>query len=108
MPEISTIGINFTTEHYAAGGQSVTLAISSGEIAQAVVHPNPFQFRAIGFGGGQFVIVGDSGEIHVSSNGEHWQTLTTLTNSTEGFHFVDPEAALSPQRFYRLKPKPGL
>jgi hypothetical protein len=78
-PEISTVGINFTTENYVAGGQSLTLAIPSGEPTQTVVRPSPFLFRSIGFGNGQFVIVGDSGEIRVSSDGEYWRLASTPT-----------------------------
>jgi hypothetical protein len=79
--EISTIGVNFTTETFAAGGQTLTLVFPSEGANQTDVHRNPFQFRSVGFGNGKFVIVGDSGEIHVSSNGENWRLANTSTSA---------------------------
>ena len=79
--EISTIGINFTTQIYSAGGQSLTLVIPNPNAGPTEVHRNPFQFRAVGFGQGKFVVVGDSGEIHESPNGENWRRAPASTSA---------------------------
>lgn len=74
---ISTIGINFNMEVYAGGGQSVTLVFPSDTTGAINLRRNPFQFHAVGFGEGKFIITGDNGEIYVSETGEHWRAANT-------------------------------
>src|ERR1051325_1248632 len=70
---ISTVGINFTTETYSAGGQSLTLVIPKQDVDAPSVRRNPIPFRGVGFCKDRFVIVGGQGEIYVSSNGDDWR-----------------------------------
>jgi hypothetical protein len=77
VPESDGIGVNFSTQYYTARGESLTLVIPNEETTQNQVPSKPFQFRAVGFGNGKFVIVGDSGEIHYSSNGRNWRLAST-------------------------------
>jgi hypothetical protein len=66
------VNINFTTETYAAGGDEITIALSDKSFAEAQKPSIPLGLRAVGYGGGVFVAVGDCGEILTSPNGEHW------------------------------------
>jgi hypothetical protein len=51
------IGINFTTEIYSVGGDSLTLVIPSDASGKVEVQQKSFHFRAVGFGNNTFVIL---------------------------------------------------
>jgi hypothetical protein len=50
--------------------------------------------------------VGQVYQLQASTDLDHWETLTTLTNAGTEFGFIDQDAGKYPQRFYRLKPQP--
>jgi len=77
----SIIGINFTTENYTVGGDSLTLAIPNDASTNVEIQQKPFQFRAVGFGNNTFVILGESGEILISPDGESWRTVNAPTSA---------------------------
>ena len=76
------VNINFTTETYAAGGDEITVALSEKPRSEVQEPPKPFHLRAVCFGDGVFVAVGDCGEILTSPNGEHWTSPLSGTSST--------------------------
>ena len=88
------VGINFTTQNYTVDGDSLTLVIpidasSKMDVQQSgfrhLAFPNDgaiadmVQFRsrfaAIRFGNNMFVILGGSGEILISPDGEFWRSV---------------------------------
>ena len=77
----STIGINFTTENYTVGGDSLTLVTPNDASTNVEIQQKPFQFRAVGFGNNTFVILGESGEILISPDGESWRTVNAPTSA---------------------------
>lgn len=114
--------INFTTETYSAGGDTVTFALVNNSwpkfpsdsemktnplaisIYNASVHfPKiPHLLRSITFGRETFVIVGDCGEILTSRDGEHWatpasgssDTLTSVAWGNSGFVAVGDKGVI--------------
>ena len=99
---INCANINFTTETYSAGGDSITLVETTplpkpSTFSEMETNPaalpnsaagipidllNLLELRSITFGRGTFVIVGDSGEILTSHDGEHWVTPASGTSDT--------------------------
>lgn len=77
----STIGINFTTENYTVGGDSLTLVTPNDASTNLEIQQKPFRFRAVGFGDNTFVILGESGEILVSPDGEYWRAVNAPTSA---------------------------
>ena len=69
--------INFSTETYAVGGDELTIALTDKSPAELPAPNSPMCLHAVVFGNGDFVAVGDSGEILASPNGEHWAAPIT-------------------------------
>ena len=88
------VGINFTTQNYTVDGDSLALVFPKDASSKMDVQQNGFRhlassnegsftdmiqfrsrFAAIGFGNNMFVILGDSGEILISPDGESWRSV---------------------------------
>lgn len=68
----TVIGINYNFEIYTSGGDSLTFVLPDDPSSKLVVQRKSFQFRAVAFGNNTFVILGESGEILLSQDGENW------------------------------------
>jgi hypothetical protein len=66
------VGINYSSEKYVAGGDAVTVIYPEQTNVPVVVPSIHTQLRAVGFGNGTFVIVGDCGWILTSEDGDRW------------------------------------
>ena len=71
--------INFTTETYGEGGDVLTFATSERWPSENELLGRPFRLRAVGFGNGKFVAVGDCGVVVSSNDGDDWITLNNVT-----------------------------
>jgi hypothetical protein len=86
----NAVGINFTTEVYTDGGDSLTIvtpnnASNTRDVASsraAVAGQKSFYLSAVGFGNNTFIILGESGEILISQDGESWQAINGPTSAT--------------------------
>jgi hypothetical protein len=75
----SAVNINFATETYSFGGDTLTLAFTDGPLpVDAIV---PFRPRAVSFGHGRFLIACDSGWILTSTDGEGWSVCPAVTSN---------------------------
>lgn len=68
--------INFTTEDYSFGGDTVTMVDTYVPASTRL----PSKFRSIIFGRGKFVAAGDCGEIRISEDGESWKAPCSSTS----------------------------
>ena len=50
--------------------------------------------------------IGQTYQLQASTDLEHWENLTIVTNNGTAFNFSDQEAAKFTHRFYRLKLQP--
>jgi hypothetical protein len=75
LPSSSETETNFAAIDAIMESNGIALSNFSSKLPQT-----PHQLRAIAFGGGFFVIVGDDGEILTSPDGEHWTTPNSGTS----------------------------
>ena len=73
--------------------------------------PLPLQFQSVARQSNamHFILSGTPGDVirvEASTNLSSWQTIATLTNIIGVMNFVDPQAGVASQRFYRLNTSP--
>ena len=66
------VGINYSSETYVAGGDAVTFIYPDRSNAPPMLPEINSQLRAVSFGDGMFVVVGDCGWLLTSQNGDRW------------------------------------